>query len=260
VNPQQSELCNNARPIYHMRIHIKGMRDVYGGKVTCVQESTGETDLEEAKRYALEKYDDLKLQAKKKEPVKQLTFEDLYLIWWTDKRQRLEAIQPAKGRNGVSQRVTWYEKHCKRYWLPYFGRKKLEEMPQAFVGGYWTWRMTYWSHADDAERMRHPNHVLKPAKKSVDIEQSALGEICGLAKSIKLLAHLPIVENSFARQGITPTRRPSFSKQEFEWLEAYLRTSILLRFKHQVQHPAPVGHRMLRWTNGTSTSTARNVA
>jgi hypothetical protein len=34
----------------------------------------------------------------------------------------------------------------------------------------------------------------------------------------------------------------------------------LLRLKHQVQHPAPRGHRMLRWTNDTSTSTARNVA
>ena len=40
-----------------------------------------------------------------------------------------------------------------------------------------------------------------------------------------------------------------------------LRLSVrVLRLKHQVQHPAPVGHRMLRWTNGTSTSTARNVA
>jgi hypothetical protein len=33
-----------------------------------------------------------------------------------------------------------------------------------------------------------------------------------------------------------------------------------LRLKFQVQHPAPIGHRMLRWTNDTSTSTARNVA
>jgi len=33
-----------------------------------------------------------------------------------------------------------------------------------------------------------------------------------------------------------------------------------LRLKFQVQHPAPVGHRMLRWINDTSTSTARNVA
>ena len=34
----------------------------------------------------------------------------------------------------------------------------------------------------------------------------------------------------------------------------------LLRLKHQVQHSEPVGHRMLRWTDDTSTSTARNVA
>ena len=34
----------------------------------------------------------------------------------------------------------------------------------------------------------------------------------------------------------------------------------LLRLKFQVQHPAPAGHRMLRWTDDTSTSTSRNVA
>jgi len=39
-----------------------------------------------------------------------------------------------------------------------------------------------------------------------------------------------------------------------------LRIEAPLRLKFQVQHPAPSGHRMLRWTNDTSTSTARNVA
>jgi hypothetical protein len=33
-----------------------------------------------------------------------------------------------------------------------------------------------------------------------------------------------------------------------------------LRLKFQVQHPEPAGHRMLRWTNDTGTSPARNVA
>jgi len=33
-----------------------------------------------------------------------------------------------------------------------------------------------------------------------------------------------------------------------------------LSLKFQVQHPRPSGHRMLQWTNDTSTSTARNVA
>lgn len=41
---------NAQKPIYYMRIHVRGMRDVYRNKVTYVQESTGETDLEEAKR------------------------------------------------------------------------------------------------------------------------------------------------------------------------------------------------------------------
>lgn len=213
---------NAKRPIYHMRIHVKDMRDIYGNKVTYVQESTGETDLEEAKRYALDKYDDLRLRAKKKEPVKQLTFCDLYVIWWADKRQKLEANHFAKGRSGLPQRVTWYEKHAKRYWLPYFGAIKLDEMAHAYVQGYWTWRMTYWANADEDERKRHPNHTLKPAKKSMDMEQSALREIFGWANSMKLLDHRPIIENPFSRKGIAPNRRPSFSQKEFLKLDAYL--------------------------------------
>jgi hypothetical protein len=51
-------------------------------------------------------------------------------------------------------------------------------------------------------------------------------------------------------------------KHDFEsWVpKLSKRAVVLLRLKFQVQHPAPIGHRMLRWTNDTSTSTARNVA
>lgn len=213
---------NAKKPIYHVRIHVKGMRDIYGNKVTYIQESTGEQDLEEAKRYALDKYDDLRLRAKKKEPVKQLSFDDLYLIWWADKRQRLEAIQHAKGRKGESQRVKFYETHSQRYWLPYFGGMKLEEMTQAFIGGYWTWRMSYWSRASEEERKRYANHAIKPSKKSMDMEQSALREIFGWANANKIIYHMPKIENPYARQGIAPNRRPSFSDQEFARLDRYL--------------------------------------
>lgn len=33
------------RPIYHMRIDVRGMQDAFGNKVTYVLESTDETDL-----------------------------------------------------------------------------------------------------------------------------------------------------------------------------------------------------------------------
>ena len=46
--------ANSKRPIYHMRIHVRGMKDVDGTKVTYWQTTTNESDLEEAKRIALE--------------------------------------------------------------------------------------------------------------------------------------------------------------------------------------------------------------
>jgi hypothetical protein len=51
--------------------------------------------------------------------------------------------------------------------------------------------------------------------KSMDMEQSALPEIFGWENSMKLLAHMSIVENPFARQGIAATRRPSFTHAEY---------------------------------------------
>jgi integrase len=82
--------------------------------------------------------------------------------------------------------------------------------------------MTYWQRADEAERKNYPNHAIKPAKKSMDMEQSALREVFAWADANKLISHKPIVENPYARQGIAPKRRPSFSKQEFSQLERYL--------------------------------------
>ena len=44
---------NAKKPIYHMRLHVRGMVDVHGDKLTYIQESTGEQDLQEAQRVAL---------------------------------------------------------------------------------------------------------------------------------------------------------------------------------------------------------------
>ncbi len=56
--------ANSKRPIYHMRIHVRGMGDIYGNKVTYWQSTTNESDLEEAKRVALDKFDELRLLTK----------------------------------------------------------------------------------------------------------------------------------------------------------------------------------------------------
>lgn len=213
---------NSKRPIYHMRIHVRGMRDVHGNKVTYWQSTTNESDLEEAKRVALDKFDELRLLVKDNRPVIELTWRDMYALWWDQKRVKLDARFAAKGRVGQTARVDWYEKQSKRYWLAYFGDKKLGDITQSYVEGYWAWRIAYWSLATDAERKRHANHAQRPSKKTLEMEQSSLREIFGWGNAHKLVTFMPIIENPYAKQGIAPKRRASFDVPAFEQLCDYM--------------------------------------
>lgn len=210
------------RGFWYYRIHVRGMHDITGAKVKYDERSTGETDLDEAKRVALERHDDLKLRVRAKQPVKSITFADLYELWWAYKKQKLNSNHIAKGRSGVTTRIGWLEKHSKRYWLPYFGKHKLEELSQHIVEGYWTWRMAYWSNASETERTDYPNHALSPAKKSLEMEQSSLSEIFAWGNAMKLFSFQPIIRNPYSRMGIPPARRPSFDPDEWTKVSEYL--------------------------------------
>lgn len=213
---------NAKKPIYHMRIHVRGMQDAHGDKLTYVQESTGEQDLEEAQRVALDRYDELRLRVKAKQPAKSISWADMYELWFKEKREALEAHYRAKGRTGVNARAEWYAKQSERYWLPYFGKHNIEDISQKQVQGYWTWRQNYWSNAPEAERKKHANHAVTPSKKTLDMEQSSLREIFGWANATKLVHTMPIIQNPYSRKGLAPVRRASFDKDEFERLVAYM--------------------------------------
>lgn len=216
--------ANSKRPVYHMRIHVRGMKDLQGNKLTYIQETTGESDLDEAKRKALDRFDELRLSVRDKRSVVELTFNAVYALWWADKKARLQAAYRAKGRTGKLTRVDWYEKLSARYWLVYFGAVKISDLNHAFVQAYWPWRMSYWLRADEAERKRYANHALKPAKKSMDMEQSALREVFHWANSMKIINYTPVIENPFSRQGIAAVRRPSFDEVDWQKFRTYLAT------------------------------------
>jgi integrase len=213
---------NAKKPIYHMRLHVRGMVDEHGDKLTYIQESTGEQDLQEAQRVALDRYDELRLRAKAKQPARSISWAGMYDLWFKEKREGLEAHYRAKGRTGKNARVDWYEKYSARYWLPYFGTYNIEDISQRQVQGYWTWRTNYWANATEAERKKHANHAINPAKKSLDMEQSALREIFAWANANKLITSMPIIENAFTRKGIAPARRASIDADDWLKLMEYL--------------------------------------
>lgn len=214
--------ASSRRPVYHMRIHVRGMRDVNGTKVTYWQSTTNESDLEEAKRVALDKYDELRLLVKDKRPVIELTWREMYGLWWQAKRVKLDARFAAKGRVGQTMRIPWFEKQSGRYWLAYFGDVKLGDLTQSFIESYWTWRLTYWKLATDAEKREFSNYALVPSKKTLDMEQSSLREIFGWANAHRHITFMPVVENPYAKQGIAPKRRASFEVRDFAKLCNYM--------------------------------------
>lgn len=215
------------RPIWHMRIHVRGMHDIDGKKFSHIQETTGELELDEAKRVALDRYEDLRIRARNKEPAKSVTFADVYALWWAKREHELHDTWKAKGRTGVSQRVAWYVKQSGRYWLPYFGKHKMEDMTQAVVEGYWTWRNAYWSNQDENERRRYGNHKTTPSKKTLDMEQSALKEVFAYGIAHRLFRFQPIISHPFSRKGIAAKRRPSFDAAELKKLHTYVARWVL---------------------------------
>lgn len=213
---------NAKRGFWHYRINVRGMRDIDGKKVTYDERSTGETDLDEAKRIALDRYDDLKLRTRNKQPITQVTFADVYALWWAKRETELHAAWKIQGRTGITERIAYYKGQSKRYWLPYFGTHKMEDMTQALVEGYWQWRMTYWANASTEERKRHRNHAATPSKKTLDMEQSALREVFKWGNAHKLFNFHPIVISPYSRKGIANYRRPSFDEKEWMTLNEYM--------------------------------------
>ena len=210
------------RPIWHMRIHVRGMRDIDGNTFSHIQETTGELDLDDAKRVALERYDSLRLRVRSNQPARSVSFAEVYAQWWVVREAEIHAAWKAKGRSGVSQRAEWYVKQSKRYWLPYFGGYRFEDMTQALVSGYWQWRLAYWSNASEADRARCANHALTPSKKTLDMEQSALGEVFRWGAAQQFFTFQPILTNPYSRKGIPAKRRPSFDPDDLAKLHRYM--------------------------------------
>lgn len=217
------------KPIWHYRLFVKGSTSADGSKQQYVQRSSGTTDKAEAIRIALDEYEHIKYRTRQKKPVSDSTFAQLYDLWFTTKKRvGLEMRFKAKGRVGRIARVTWYQVHANKYWLPYFGKYLLNDLTNTICSDYWNWRENYWKNASEEEKKASPNHAMNPAKGSLKMEQSALREFFKWAHSEGLLEHIPDFTSPYTRDGSKEKRRPSLDKREWQTLDRYMRDKWVL--------------------------------
>lgn len=216
--------ANAKKPIWHMRLYVKGMKNADGSKQQYLQKSTGTTNYAEAVRIALDEHDRLKYKVRHNKPVTDVTFASMYEIWFSTKKSvELAKRYANKGREGRNPRIIWYEKHAQRYWIPFFGDTLVNDINNTQAERYWRWRQDYWKNASQKERKAHPNHALEPSKKSLAMEQSALREVFGWGHSEGLVENIPAIVSPYTRDGSGEKRRASFDKDEWERIDRYMR-------------------------------------
>jgi len=221
---------NAKKNVWHMRLYVRGMEDVSGEKVKYYTRSTGELDIEEAKRVALDTHDKIRLKVRNEEPVYDATFSEGWIRWWEKKKkpalnraldfkQRKEPL-----RESGSSRVEWYIRFYERYWEPYFGTMPLTKINGTTMEDYLEWRDTYWERASKKERHKYPNHSLRPSKKTLQMERSALREFFGWAcNTARLMRVVPDYDIDSRRGEDYDNRRPSFDKRDWQKLDRYMR-------------------------------------
>lgn len=220
---------NAKKQIWHMRIYVKGMEDISGDKVKYYTKSTGELDLDRAKRVALETYEELRDKVRAAEPVFDNTFETVFNIWLQQKKiPDLQERQKRKNeQRGIhskpSDKVKWHATHATRYWLEFFGSMPINSITNQVAQDYWQWRLGYWDRASDEERRAYPNHSKTPKLKSLQMERSALREFFAWAKDTARVARIVPEFHHSIFNNTEDARRPSFDKDEWERLDRYMR-------------------------------------
>src|SRR5262245_46742214 len=112
----------NGQPVFHARLKVEG-------KSGYVVKSTKCNDLQAARKFAEDLYDDLRYKVRYGLEVNVHTFESVYKKW-------VRENQPALSE----PRFRYINGTANRYLLPFFGKMSIESIHDAEIANYWPWR------------------------------------------------------------------------------------------------------------------------
>lgn len=188
--------------IWHYRLKIRN-------KSGSVFRSTKTPDLHEAIEIAQTEYDEISYLVKQGLDVEtDLKFRK---VW-----DRFCSAHQVK-QSSVHRRKL-YDGNGMRYFLPFFGDKRIGEIRDATIDEYWTWRLAYWSKQLDAPATAR----VTPAHKTLQMEAQMLKQVFVWAVRKGYIQRVPFIALPIKRPSIS-TRRPDFNRDEWTTLRKRLR-------------------------------------
>jgi integrase len=113
---------------------------------------------------------------------------------------------------------------AEKYFNPYFGEARVNDMPDAFVERYWDWRINYHNPDRwDGDEEIPANAVKVPAQKTLDMEAGMLRQIFRWGKRIGFVKREPWVKATKVKHTKGVERRPTFDEAEWKAIYTFLR-------------------------------------
>lgn len=111
-----------------------------------------------------------------------------------------------------------------KYFIPFFGEARVNDMPDAFVEQYWDWRINYHNPEKwEAEESIPSNAAAVPAQKTLDMEAGMLRQIFRWGKRIGFVKREPWIKATKVKHTKGVERRPSFDEAEWKKIYTFLR-------------------------------------
>jgi integrase len=175
-----------------------------GTENKLVRRSTRTTDLSDAKRTAEEIYDELRFKQQHDKPIRDKTFKQLADDYVRKaERDTLEG-RLSKGRLGL------VEGTLRRYLIPYFGKRHINDITAADFNDYDDWRLDYWTRGYGAGR-RTAVAKATPSPKTLMMEQGVLRQVLKYGLELGVLRQLPFMRPKKAKTN----RRGAFDAREY---------------------------------------------
>lgn len=111
-----------------------------------------------------------------------------------------------------------------KYFIPFFGEARVNDMPDAFVEKYWDWRVNYhnpdnWEDEEDIP----VNAARVPSQKTLQMEAQMLRQYFRWGKRIGFVKREPWVKALKVKHTRGVERRPTFDEAEWKKVYTYLR-------------------------------------
>jgi integrase len=203
------------KPVWHVRIKKPGSYSTVSQRY--ITQSMKTTNLAEASAEAEEIYDDLRYKARNNIPLDVFSLQQMY-----DKYMSTVAPQLSKVRRETIR------KSFERFYLPFMGSTKVDEIKPQLLTRYWQWRMDYWT-TGVGSKTGLPTVGSVPKKSTLDLERQSLKQVMKWACEQNYIQKEPVIASPHVKEvaGEEDEFTPAFTWSEWTKLTNYFTSTYL---------------------------------